>query len=133
MPLQKPMNSRKSPVLLRKRIPSVSEVPGKVVGTEVQKRKVLPLPDWMQPPVYPLEVAMRPRPAQSPPEIAPAFVVPVSVVASVMPVVNDELRNVMEGEIVQNVDAWQTVCTGMALKGCSRIRYTSTACYTGHR
>ena len=78
MPLSKIEKPRKSPVLLRRRMPSTSVVSDAFVETESADRQVFirPLPDWMQPP-HP--DAIRSRPAQSPPEIVPA-VVPVSAV-----------------------------------------------------
>ena len=63
----------------------------------------------MQPPPYPLEDAMRSRPAQSPPEVASAFVVPVSVAATDVPVVEEDIRQIMGGVIDDNESAWQTV------------------------
>ena len=83
MPLSKIEKPRKSPVLLRRRMPSTSEVSDAFVETESADRQVFirPLPDWMHPIQYPLSpVAMRSRPAQSPPEVAPTVVVPVSAV-----------------------------------------------------
>ena len=68
MPLSKIVKPRKSPVLLRRRMPSTSEVSDAFVETESADRQVFirQLPDWMQPP---RPDAIRSRPAQSPPEI----------------------------------------------------------------
>ena len=131
MPVQKIVKSRKSPVLLRKRIPSTSEVSDAFVETEGAADRQnfrRPLPDWMQPVQYPISlspVAMRSRPAQSPPEVAPAFVVPVSAVATDEPVVYEDLRQFMGGENVPVENEWETVPTKRFSKRARQLDQTS--------
>ena len=103
-----PLNPRKSPVQLRKRLIFAIAAAGNRTTDRTEKRNIVPLPAWMQPIVYPLEDTSKSLPAQSPPEIAPALAVSIADAAIELPIVNEDLRAAMSGENVTN-DA-KTVC-----------------------
>ena len=60
-----PLNPRKSPVQLRKRLISAIAAAGNRTTDSTETRNIVPLPAWMQPIVYPLEDTSRSLPAQS--------------------------------------------------------------------
>ena len=101
-----PLNSRKSPVQLRKRlIAAIARASNRPIDN-TDTRNIVPLPEWMQ---------SRSFPAQSPPEIAPVLAATDAVLG--FPVVNEDLSNedlvnVMRGEAnldASNLGAWQEV------------------------
>ena len=96
MPIPKIPNTRKSPVALRKKTLVADEI-------GVPKREIRPLPAWMQPIQYPPDterVARSLRPAQSPPEIAPA-ILPAIVH---LPLNDEELWQTMRGDMRFDTD-----------------------------
>ena len=95
-----PLNPRKSPVRLRKRLIAAIAAASNRPIDSTDTRNIVPLPAWMQ---------SRSLPAQSPPEIAPALAVSITDAAIGLPFVNEDLTAVMSGENATNDDAWQTV------------------------
>ena len=116
MPIPKIIKPRKSPPVLRKRILSSDEF-GPIREENVNRR---PLPAWMQPPVFERD-SMSSRPAQSPPEVAPAFVVPVSVAASDVPIRSEELLETMSGNFEEKAK-WSTVQPKRVIKRKRHLR-----------
>ena len=95
-----PLNPRKSPVQLRKRLIAAIAAASNRPIDSTDTRNIFPLPAWMQ---------SRSLPAQSPPEIAPALAVSITDAAIGLPFVNEDSRADMSGENVTIDDAWQTV------------------------
>ena len=100
-----PLNPRKSPVLLRKRLIAAIAVASNRPIDNTDTQNIVPLPEWMQ---------SRSLPAQSPPEIAPALAVTDAAIG--FPFVNEDLSdedmvNTDErGEAnsdASNLSAWQ--------------------------
>ena len=93
MPIPKIPKPRKSPPALRKKTLSADEI-----GDSVPIREVRPLPAWMQPIQYPPNtegIARSLRPAQSPPEIAPAILAAIVP----LPINDEELLQTMRGDV----------------------------------